>query len=80
MSYKIGGTSYTETARVYMYDRQMKKQVTSADKYITVGNDIMLTYVKERMPKPTDTLKPVTFKTNSAHVSFNVAIEGSFDP
>lgn len=80
-NYSIDGVDYPELVYVYMYDRQMKKQVTPSDNaYVGVDQVITLNYVKERMPKPTDTLKPVTFKTNSAHVSFNVAIEGSFDP
>lgn len=79
--YKIGGTTYpNEKVKVYMYDRQSGKQVTKSDVIVSVGEVITLAYMANRMPASTDTLKPVTIKTNSNHVKYNVAITASFDP
>lgn len=76
-SYSISGTSYSETIKVHMWNRQLAKQVTSRLSG-SVGNDVTLNYLTK--PTSSQTLKPVTYKTNTSHYSQTVTLRAEFEP
>lgn len=76
-SYSIGNTYYFETIKVHMWNRQLAKQVTSRLS-ISVGYDVILSYLTK--PTSSQTLKPVTYKTNTNHYSQTVTLRAEFEP
>lgn len=69
--------SCNETIKVHMWNRQLAKQVTSR-LAVSVGEEISLTYLTK--PTSSQTLKPVTYKTNTDHYSQTVMLYAEFTP
>lgn len=76
-SYKIGTTYYDETIKVHMWNRQLAEQVTSRLP-VAVEGELALYY--STLPTSSQTLKPVTYKTNKNHYSEVVALMAEFEP
>lgn len=76
-SYSISSTYYSESIKVHMWNRQLAKQVTSRLP-VLVGNDLTLSYLTK--PTSSQTLKPVTYKTNTNHYSQTVTLRAEFEP
>ena len=76
-SYSISSTYYSESIKVHMWNRQLAKQVTSRLP-VLVGNDLTLCYLTK--PTSSQTLKPVTYKTNTNHYSQTVTLRAEFEP
>ena len=76
-SYSISSNYYSESIKVHMWNRQLAKQVTSRLP-VLVGNDLTLSYLTK--PTSSQTLKPVTYKTNTNHYSQTVTLRAEFEP
>lgn len=75
--YEVDGYSAAETIKVHLWNRQLGKQVTSR---LSVDTCSTITLMYLTRPTTSQTLKPVTYKTNSDDYSKDVTITGSFDP
>ena len=76
-TYTLNGSSITGAVAVHLWNRQLAKQVTYRPE-VSSGNTITLSY--RTRPTTSQTLKPVTYKTDTTHYSQLVTITGSFDP
>ncbi len=76
-SYMTDSAYCSETIKVHMWNRQLAEQVTSRLS-VSVGNDVTLNYLKK--PTSSQTLKPVTYKTNTDHYGKLVTLKAEFEP
>lgn len=75
--YSISDINYSEAIKVHMWNRQLAKQVTSRLS-VSVGDAVTLSYLTK--PTSSQTLKPVTYKTNTSHYSRTVELLAEFEP
>lgn len=75
--YIANGTNTNTAVNVHMWNRELGQQVTSRLACV-VGNEISLVYLTK--PTASQTLKPVTYKTNTSHYNITVHLYAEFQP